>query len=122
MKYDSKKVSAIINGINVTHNGDVICEKTYTGDFTSSRKGRKGDAITDAKYDVMTEYRLTVLPSSPQLAQFRAWAIARNPLSFQYKDDNTGEVFVSTSAYLQNVGAINGEADREFTIHCEDEE
>ena len=111
MKYDAKKETAIINGVNVTHHGDVICES----------KGRKGDAVTDARYDVMTEYRLTVLPTSPQLAQFQAWAEARNPLTFQYKNGNTGEVYTSTTAYLQTVGSQNGQEDREYTIHCEHE-
>lgn len=119
MKYDALKEHAIINGINITHNGEVICEKTYTGDFTASRKGRKGDAVTDARYDVMTQYRLTVLPTSPLLEQFRTWAEARNPLTFQYSNGNTGEVFTSNTAYLQTVGGANGEADREFTINCE---
>ena len=121
MKYDAKKETVIINGINVTHHGDVICERTVTGNYTESRKGRKGDAVTDARYDVMTEYRLTVLPTSPQLAQFQAWAEARNPLPFQYKNGNTGDVYTSTTAYLQTVGSQNGQEDREYTIHCEHE-
>lgn len=121
MKYDSKKETLIIEGINVTHFGDVICERTVTGNYTESRKGRKGDAVTDAKYDVMTEYRVTVLPTSPQLAQFQAWADARKPLTIQYKNSNTNEVYNSTTAYLQTVGSQNGQNDREYTLHCEDE-
>ena len=36
MKYDALKEHAIINGVNVTHNGEVICEKTYTEDIKRS--------------------------------------------------------------------------------------
>ena len=39
----------------------------------------------------------------------------------QYKNGNTGEVYTSTTAYLQTVGSQNGQEDREYTIHCEHE-
>ena len=78
-KYDAQLETLIINGVNVTHFGDTICEVSFDGDWTETRKGRKGDAVTDALYTNKLQIRTTILPTSPQLAQWDTWAKSRNP-------------------------------------------
>ena len=115
--YDRKKEHLIIEGVNITGWGETVFERTYTGNFTETRSGAQGDVITDKKYDTHVEGRLTVLPTSPVLAQLEAWAKARLAYSMTYKNDNTGEVITTNYGYIQSVGAANGSADREFTVH-----
>ena len=115
--YDSKKEHLIIEGVNITGFGETIFERTYTGAFTETRSGGQGDVITDKKWDTHVEGRLTVLPTSPVLAQLEAWAKARLAYTMTYKNDNTGEVITTNYGYIQNVGAANGSAYREFTVH-----
>jgi hypothetical protein len=119
-KYDALLETLIIDGVNVTHFGDTICEVSFTGDWTETRAGRKGDCVTDAKYDNLLQIRTTILPTSTQLAQWDVWAKSRNPHNIQYANKNTNEYYVSSSAYIQNTGSRNGNADREFTITCEE--
>ena len=115
--YDSKKEHLIIEGINITGFGETIFERTYTGDFTETRSGSQGDVVTDKKYDTHVEGRLTVLPTSPVLAQLEAWAKARLSYTMTYKNDNTDEVITTNNGYIQTVGQASGSADREFTVH-----
>lgn len=119
-KYNAHLETLIIDGVNVTHFGDTICEVSWTGDWTELRKGRKGDAITDAKYDNALQFRVTILPTSPQLHQFEVWAKSRNPHNVQYNNRNTNQTYTSNTAYIQSTGSQNGNADIEFTITCED--
>ena len=90
-KYDAMLETLIIDGVNVTHFGDTICEVSFDGDWTETRKGRKGDAVTDALYTNKLQIRTTVLPTSPQLAQWDVWAKSRNPHNIQYANKNTNE-------------------------------
>lgn len=115
--YDRKKEHLIIEGVNITGWGETVFERTYTGNFTETRSGAKGDVITDKKYDTHVEGRLTVLPTSPVLAQLEAWAKARLSYTMTYKNDNTGEVITTNNGYIQTVGQASGSADREFTVH-----
>ena len=115
--YDSKKEQLIIEGVNITGFGETIFERTYTGNFTETRSGSQGDVVTDKKYDTHVEGRLTVLPTSPVLAQLEAWAKARLAYTMTYKNDNTGEVITTNNGYIQTVGQASGSADREFTVH-----
>lgn len=119
-KYDALVETLIIDGVNVTHFGDTICEVSFTGDWTETRAGRKGDTVTDAKYDNLLQIRTTILPTSPQLAQWDVWAKSRNPHNIQYSNRNTGEYYTSNNAYIQTTGSRNGNADREFTLTCEE--
>lgn len=119
-KYNAQLEILIINGVNVTHFGDTICEVSFDGDWTETRKGRKGDAVTDALYTNKLQIRTTILPTSPQLSQWDTWAKSRNPHNIQYANKNTGEYYTSTTAYIQTTGSRNGNADREFTITCEE--
>ncbi len=118
-KYDSQLENLVINGVRITHFGDTIAEVSFTGDWTETRAGRKGDCVTDAKYDNLLQIRFTILPTSPQLAQFDVWCRSRNPHTIQYSNPNTNEYYTSTTAYIQNSGSRGGNADREFTITCE---
>lgn len=118
-KYDAMLETLIINGVNITHHGDTICEVSFSGNWTETTAGRKGDCVTDAKYDNLLQARITVLPTSPQLAQFDAWARARNPLTFQYTNRNNGRTYTSDSAYLENTGSRNGAEQEEYTLTCE---
>lgn len=119
-KYDAMLETLIIDGVNVTHFGDTICEVSFTGDWTETKAGRKGDCVTDAKYDNLLQIKTTILPSSKQLAQWDVWAKSRNPHNIQYSNRNTNEYYVSSSAYIQNTGSRNGVEQREFTITCEE--
>ena len=114
--YDSKKEHLIIEGINITGFGETVFERTYTGDFIATRSGSQGETITDKKWDVILEGRLTVLPTSPVLAQLEAWAKARLAYSMTYKNDNTKEVITTIRGFIKTVGAANGSNDREFTV------
>ena len=114
--YDSKKEHLIIEGINITGFGETIFERTYTGNFTETRSGSQGDVVTDKRYDTHVEGRLTVLPTSPVLAQLEAWAKARLAYSMTYKNDNTKEVITTIRGFIKTVGAANGSNDREFTV------
>lgn len=119
-KYDSQLETLVIDGINVTHFGETICDVSFSGNWTETRAGRKGDCVTDAKYDNLLKIKTTVLPTSTQLAQWDTWARSRNPHNIQYSNPNTGEYYTSSTAYIENSGNRNGNADREFNITCEE--
>lgn len=119
-KYDAQLETLIIDGVNITHFGETLCRVGFTGDWTATRAGRKGDCVTDARYDNLLTINTTILPTSPQLAQWDTWAKSRNPHNIQYSNRNTNEYYVSSNAYIQNTGERNGQDDREFQITCEE--
>lgn len=120
MKFDAKLQFASLNGINVTHFGDVFCEHTREGDAIEKVKGIIGDAVTLAKYDQFDTFRITQNVYSPLKGQVDNWEKYHTPLTFQYKDDNTGVTKSSTSAYIQSHTEPVDGGQWEMVIYCEE--
>lgn len=119
-RYDIKLRDIILNGVVVTKPGETVVAYTRDGDFTEIRKGAKGDAITNCLYGVIDRFRCSVHFDSPIWTQLESWAKARNYITLQATDDNTGEKYTSTTATIQNLQEINDGNDREFNVHCEE--
>lgn len=119
-RYDIKLRDIILNGVAVTKPGETVVAYTRDGDFTEIRKGAKGDAITNCLYGVIDRFRCSVHFDSPIWTQLESWAKARNYITLQATDDNTGEKYTSTTATIQNLQEINDGNDREFNVHCEE--
>lgn len=120
MKYDVKLQFASLNGINLTNFGDVFCEHTRDGDAIEKVKGIQGDPVTLARYDQFDTFRITQNVFSPIKGQVDNWEKYHTPLTFQYKDNNTGVTKSSTSAYIQShTEAVDGQQ-WEMIIYCEE--
>lgn len=120
MKYDVKLQFASLNGINLTNFGDVFCEHTRDGDAIEKVKGIQGDPVTLARYDQMDTFRITQNVFSPIKGQVDNWEKYHTPLTFQYKDNNTGVTKSSTSAYIQShTEPVDGQQ-WEIIIYCEE--
>lgn len=114
--------NAILNGIAITNYGETVAEETYSGDFVEQRAGAHGDVITVVNHGApkMRHFRHTVHYDSPIFPQLRSWAENATTLTYQLTDNNTNEKLTSTTAYVGNIGSINDDQDREFTVYCED--
>lgn len=120
MKYDVKLQFASLNGINLTNFGDVFCEHTRDGDAIEKVKGIQGDPVTLARYDQFDTFRITQNVFSPIKGQVDNWEKYHTPLTFQYKDNNTGVTKSSTSAYIQShTESVDGQQ-WEIIIYCEE--
>ena len=120
MKYDSKLQFASLNGINLTNFGDVFCEHARDGDAIEKVKGILGDPVTLARYDQFDTFRITQNVFSPIKGQVDNWEKYHTPLTFQYKDNNTGVTKSSTSAYIQShTESVDGQQ-WEMIIYCEE--
>jgi hypothetical protein len=120
MKYDVKLQFASLNGINLTNFGDVFCEHTRDGDAIEKVKGIQGDPVTLARYDQFDTFRITQNVFSPIKGQVDNWEKYHTPLTFQYKDNNTGVTKSSTSAYIQShTESVDGQQ-WEVIIYCEE--
>lgn len=120
MKYDVKLQFASLNGINLTNFGDVFCEHTRDGDAIEKVKGIQGDPVTLARYDQFDTFRITQNVFSPIKGQVDIWEKYHTPLTFQYKDNNTGVTKSSTSAYIQShTESVDGQQ-WEVIIYCEE--
>ena len=120
MKYDPKIQFAALQGINLTHFGEVFCEHTRENDAIEKIKGIIGDAVTLAKYDQFDVFRITQNVFSPIKEQVDNWEKNHTPLTFQYKDNNTGVTKTSTSAYIQShTEPVDGK-EWEMYIYCEE--
>lgn len=120
MKYDSKLQFASLNGINLTNFGDAFCEHTRDGDAIEKVKGILGDPVTLARYDQFDTFRITQNVFSPIKGQIDNWEKYHTPLTFQYKDNNTGVTKSSTSAYIQShTESVDGQQ-WEFIVYCEE--
>jgi hypothetical protein len=120
MKYDVKLQFASLNGINLTNFGDVFCEHTRDGDAIEKVKGIQGDPVTLARYDQFDTFRITQNVFSPIKGQVDTWEKYHTPLTFQYKDNNTGVTKSSTSAYIQShTESVDGQQ-WEVIIYCEE--
>lgn len=120
MKYDRKLQFASLNGINLTNFGDAFCEHQREGDAIEKIKGIIGDPVTLKKYDQFDTFRITQNVFSPIKGQVDNWEKYGTPLTFQYKDDNTGITKTSTSAYVQShTESVDG-GQWEMIIYCEE--
>ena len=119
--YDPKKQSLIVNGINITHWGESMVDRNYGGNYVEGRKGMQGDASTNALYNQMETFTITLLPQAPILTQVKAWAKNHTQLSLQYTDTNEGceETASSNTAYVQEIGNRTDGNDRTITFYCE---
>lgn len=120
MLYNPKLQFASVNGINVTHYGDVTCEHSIEGDAINKVKGVQGDAVTIANFEQFDTFRITQNAFSPLKGQVKNWSKFKTPLAFQYKDDNTGETKSSTTAYIQSYTEPTDGGQWEFTVYCEE--
>ena len=120
MKYDVKLQFASLNGINLTNFGDVFCEHTRDGDAIEKVKGIQGDPVTLARYDQFDTFRITQNVFSPIKGQIDNWEKYHTPLTFQYKDNNTGVTKSSTSAYIQSHNQSVDGQQWEAIIYCEE--
>lgn len=118
--YNIKLRDIILNGVAVTKPGETVAAHTRDGDYTEIRKGAKGDAVTNCLYGVIDRFRCSVHYDSPIWAQVEKWAKARQYITLQCTDDNTGEKYTSTTATIQNLQEVNDGQDREFNVHCEE--
>lgn len=114
--------NAVLNGVSITNYGETVAEESYSGDFVEQRAGAHGDVITVVNHGAskMRHFKHTVHFDSPIFAQLRSWAENATKLTYQLTDNNTGEKLTSTTAYIGNLGSINDDQDREFTVYCED--
>ena len=118
--YNIKLRDIILNGVAVTKPGETVAAYTRDGDYTEIRKGAKGDAVTNCLYGVIDRFRCSVHYDSPIWAQVEKWANARQYITLQCTDDNTGEKYTSTTATIQNLQEVNDGQDREFNVQCEE--
>lgn len=120
MKYNVKLQYAVLQGINLTHFGDAFCEHSREGDAIEKIKGILGDPVTIGKYDQFDTFRITQNVFSPIKGQVDNWEKYHTPLTFQYKDENTGVTKTSTSAYIQShTEPVDGKQ-WEMIIYCEE--
>ena len=119
--YDPKKQSLIVNGVNITHWGESMVDYNHGGNYVEGRKGMQGDASTNALYNQLATFTITLLPQAPILQQIKAWAKNHTQLSLQYVDTNIGcEVTASsTTCYVQEIGNRTDGNDRTITFYCE---
>ena len=120
MNYNPKIQFASMNGINLTHFGDVKVEHTREGDAIEKIKGVDGDAVTIANYQQFDTFRVTQNVYSPIKGQIDNWEKFKTPLTFQYKDDNTGVTKSSTTAYIQSHTEPTDGHQWEFIVYCEE--
>ena len=75
--YDPKKQSLIVNGINITHWGESMVDRNYGGNYVEGRKGMQGDASTNALYNQMETFTITLwqFVSFPLHRPSALWAI-----------------------------------------------
>lgn len=118
--YNIKLRDIILNGVAVTKPGETVAAYTRDGDYTEIRKGAKGDSVTNCLYGLIDRFRCSVHYDSPIWAQVEKWAKARQYITLQCTDDNTGEKYTSTTATIQNLQEVNDGQDREFNVHCEE--
>jgi len=120
--YDPKLQSLIVNGVNVTHWGESMVDYNHGGNFVEGRKGMQGDASTNALYNQLETFTITLLPQAPIMQQIKAWAKGHTKLSLQYTDRNIGceATISSTSAYVQEIGNRTDGNDRTITFYCEE--
>lgn len=119
--YDPKRQALIVNGIDITHWGESMVDYNYGGAYVEGRKGMQGDASTNALYNQLPTFTITLLPQAPILPQIKAWAENHTRLSLQYTDSNEGaELTVSsTTCYVQEIGNRTDGNDRTVTFMCE---
>jgi len=118
--YNTKLNFFTFNGVNLTHFADVKCDHSYEGDFIDEYKGIDGDAITHAKNDVKEYFKVSQICTSPHWGSLLSAAKNHTQCVIQWADNNTGETFTSTTAYVKNLGNSADGGNRDVTIYCED--
>ena len=119
--YDPKRQSLIVQGIEITHWGESMVDYNHGGAYVEPRKGMQGDASTNALYNQIETFTITLLPQAPIINQIKVWAKNHTQLELQSVDTNVGcEVTISSNtAYVQEIGNRTDGGDRTVTFCCE---
>ena len=97
-----------------------VAIRSVRRDAIEKVKGIQGDPVTLARYDQFDTFRITQNVFSPIKGQVDNWEKYHTPLTFQYKDNNTGVTKSSTSAYIQShTESVDGQQ-WEVIIYCEE--